>query len=132
VSRRRQITGTTRDDVSPSFLAISRVLISLMGVLLLVTPWTEGYRLLDNFPRGQDSEIHLLALLAFLGLALLLARSSKQSVCTVLILADLLLLLLHNALSLLPGLERWPIVAIRHPPPGQSPSLASLSLPLQI
>jgi hypothetical protein len=132
VSRRRQIGGTTSDEVTPFFRAISRILVSLIALLLLVTPWTEGYRLLDNFPRGQDSEVHLLALLAFLGLVLLLARSCKRSVCTVLLVTDLLPSLLHGVLRMLPDLQRGPAVSIHHVPPLPSPSLASFNLPLQI
>ena len=78
MSRRRKTAGTKRDEVSCCFLRATQTLLSLFAILLLATPWTEGYRLLDNFPSGQDSEINILAILAFLGLVLLIVRSARR------------------------------------------------------
>lgn len=78
MSRGRKTAGRRRDDVSCSFLLASRALLSLFAILLLATPWTESYRLLDNFPTGQDSELNILALVAFLGLVLLITRSARR------------------------------------------------------
>lgn len=71
------MAGKITGDVSGKFVLATRFLLSTFTLLLLLTPWTEGYRLLDNFPRGQDSELNILALVAFFGLVLLLARSSR-------------------------------------------------------
>ena len=57
------------------FLLFSRVFVWLVALLLAAIPWSERYSMLDNFPRGQDTEFSLLAFLLFLGLMLLLARS---------------------------------------------------------
>lgn len=78
MTRRRKTAGTRNEGVSWLFLLASRTLLTLFAVLLFATPWTEGYRLLDNFPTGQDSELNLLALLAFLGLVLLIIRSARR------------------------------------------------------
>ena len=66
-------------EVSCGFLFASRSLLTLFIAILAATPWTEGYRLLDNFPRGQDSELNVLALVAFLALFLLLTRVSRRA-----------------------------------------------------
>jgi hypothetical protein len=61
------------------FLLLSRVLLLLVGLLLVVIPWSERYCALDNFPKGQDFETNLLAFLALLGLMLLVAHLWRQS-----------------------------------------------------
>lgn len=75
----RRIARKDGNDVSRKFVLASRILLLLMALLLAITPWTEGYRLLDNFPRGQDSELNVIALVAFLGLVLLLTRFSRRA-----------------------------------------------------
>ena len=97
VSRRGKTAGRKSDDVSRCFLFASRTLIGLFVILLVATPWTESYRLLDNFPTGQDSELNILALVAFLALVLLIIRSSRRNLRNLLF-RKWLLLLLHPAL----------------------------------
>ena len=89
MSGMHSMAGPRRDGISPPFLLVSRSLLSLFAFLLLATPWTEGYRLLDNFPRGQDSEVSLLAILVFLGIVLLLSRSARLRMCSLLLLSRL-------------------------------------------
>jgi hypothetical protein len=120
------------DDGQRRFIALCRTLMALIGLLLAVTPWTEGYRLLDNFPRGQDSEVHLLALLAFFGMVLLLARSCNASVCLALTFASWLSSVWRRVLRIPCGLERPTPVLARHIPPLPGGSRASFNLPLQI
>jgi len=132
VSRRRPIAVTSADDATPRFIALSRALIGLIGLLLLATPWTEGYRLLDNFPRGQDSEVHLLALLVFLGLVLLLARSRTLSVSNFLSVDSWLSTVLQHILRIFFGFERTLIASVRHIPPLPDSSPAAFASPLQI
>jgi hypothetical protein len=103
-----------------------------MALLLLVSPWTEGYRLLDNFPHGQDSEVSLLALLVFLGLALLLARACNRSVCTLLNLGCWFSSVFQDFLCLLPDPQLGPALSLRYIPPLQRASAGSFSVPLQI
>ena len=67
------------DDALPAFVVMSRVVIALMSLLLLMMPFSEQYRMLDNFPHGQDTELSLLAFLMILGLSLLFARSSNKA-----------------------------------------------------
>jgi hypothetical protein len=132
VSRRRQIGSRNAQDATPRFIALSRVLIALIGLLLLATPWTEGYRLLDNFPRGQDSEVHLLALLVFLGLVLLLARSRTQSVAVILSVASWISAILQHILRISFGLERTSVASVRHAPPIPNALHATFQPPLRI
>ncbi|HKO17686.1 MAG TPA: hypothetical protein VJU82_02250 [Acidobacteriaceae bacterium] len=96
MSRGRKTAGRRCDDVSCSFLLASRALLSLFAILLLATPWTESYRLLDNFPTGQDSELNILALVAFLALVLLITRSARRRLRS-LLLRKWLSLTLHPA-----------------------------------
>lgn len=125
------MAGSTRVEVSRSFLRASRMLLSFFLLLLLVTPWTEGYRLLDNFPRGQDSELNILALLAFLGLVLLITRSARRMLRNFLMRNWFWRLLLHPALLLrlsAHGQTSVPIAA----PPLLVPCSGAFNLPLLI
>lgn len=131
MSRRRKTAGTKRDEISCLFLLASRTLLCLFAVLLVATPWTEGYRLLDNFPRGQDSELNILALLAFLGLVLLITRSARRKLRT-LLLRSWLWMLLHPAALF----HRASLHGHYSIPPAAPPLLGScpgaFNLPLQI
>jgi hypothetical protein len=84
------------NEVSHCFLLAGRLLVSLFALLVAATPWTEGYRLLDNFPHGQDAEPNLLALIAFLGLVLLLTRSCRKALRALVALAHWLATLIQN------------------------------------
>ena len=131
VSRTRKRAGANRDEVSCCFLLASRALLSLFAVLLLATPWTEGYRLLDNFPTGQDSEFNILAILAFLGLVLLIIRSARRRLRS-LLWRDWLLWLLHPS-----SLFHRPSLHGHHSVPAASPPLlgrshGAFNVPLQI
>lgn len=106
-----ELEGTDR------YVAACRVLLSLIVLLLLVTPWTEGYHLFDNFPHGQDSEVHLLALLAFLGMVLLLARSSNRSISFALTLVAWVQLVFRHSRRVLVSLHRTLPLPPRHGPP---------------
>jgi hypothetical protein len=130
--RKRQIASNTADDGQRRFIALCRTLLALIGLLLVVTPWTEGYRLLDNFPRGQDSEVHLLALLAFFGMVLLLARSCNGSVSLALTFALWVRFVWRRVLRIAFGLEQSAPVLARHIPPLPGSLRASFNLPLQI
>jgi hypothetical protein len=131
VSRKGKTARTERDEVSCWFLLASRTLLCLFAVLLVATPWTEGYRLLDNFPTGQDSELNILALLAFLGLVLLITRSARRKLRS-LLLRDWLCLRLHPAaLFQRPSLHgHYSVLAAIPPLLGSCPS--AFNLPLQI
>jgi hypothetical protein len=117
--------------VSSWFLLASRTLLCLFAVLLVATPWTEGYRLLDNFPRGQDSELNILALLAFLGLVLLLTRSARRKLRSLLLRNWLWMLLHPTAIFQRPSLHGHYSI-----PPAAPPLLGScpgaFNPPLQI
>jgi hypothetical protein len=131
VNRKRKTADTKRDEVSCCFLLVSRSLLCLFTVLLVATPWTEGYRLLDNFPRGQDSELNILALLAFLGLVLLITRSARRKLRSLLFRDWLCLLLNPAALFQRPSLNGHYSVPPATPPLlGSRPS--AFNLPLQI
>ena len=54
--RRRRIAGGSNEAL-PAFVLMSRVVLALMGLLLVVMPWSERYSMLDNFPHGQDTEV---------------------------------------------------------------------------
>ena len=131
VSRRSKTAGRRCDDVSCCFLFASRTVIALFVILLVATPWTESYRLLDNFPTGQDSELNILALVAFLALVLLITRSARRKLRN-LLLRRWLLLLLHPA-SLLqrPSLHRH-CLAVAAAPPLLGCSPGAFNPPLQI
>src|SRR5207248_5376675 len=78
--REVQVARGTPIRLTRKFLSLSRVLLSLVGCLLLLIPWTERYCSLDNFPQGQDFETNLLAFLALAGLMLLVAHLCRQGV----------------------------------------------------
>jgi hypothetical protein len=126
------MAGKTECDVSGMFVIATRFLLSTFTLLLLLTPWTEGYRLLDNFPRGQDSELNILALLAFFGLVLLLARSSRTRLRAFPLLRNWLWLLLDPAGAAdTPSLHGRYMLAPSPPPPLES-SFGLLNVPLLI
>jgi hypothetical protein len=77
------LTRRIPNRLPPRFLLLSRVLLLLVGLLLVIIPWSERYCALDNFPRGQDLETNLLAFLALVGLMLLLAHLFRQSLAAV-------------------------------------------------
>ena len=131
MSRWSSTGGRKRDEVSHSFLLAGRTLLSLFVVLLLATPWTEGYRLLDNFPTGQDSELNILALVAFLGLVLLITRSARRKLRNLLLRKWFWLLLHPTALSQRPSLNGHYSVPIAAPPLVFG-CQGAFSLPLQI
>jgi hypothetical protein len=66
------------DRFSRLLMVGTRVLMCLIGLLLVVAPWTEHFATFDNFPNGQDVELSLLAFLALLCLVLLLAVIRKR------------------------------------------------------
>jgi hypothetical protein len=103
-----------------------------MAFLLLVSPWTEGYRLLDNFPHGQDSELSLLALLTFLGLVLLLARACTRNVCTLLNVGSWLSSVFQTFFCMLADPPAAAALPLRHIPPLGRVSAGSFNIPLQI
>jgi hypothetical protein len=126
------MAGKTEGDVSGMFVIAARLLLSTFTLLLLLTPWTESYRLLDNFPRGQDSELNILALLAFLGLVLLLARSSRSRLRAFPLLRNWLWLLLDPAVPVdNPSLHGRYTLAPSPPAPLES-SFGVFNLPLLI
>ena len=62
----------------PRFLLLSRLVLSLSGLLLLLMPWTERFCTWDLFLRGGDDlELGLLATTALLSLVLLLAEHRR-------------------------------------------------------
>lgn len=131
MSRRRKTAETKRDDVSCSFLLAGRTLLALFAILLFATPWTEGYRLLDNFPTGQDSEINILALLAFLGLVLLIVRSSRRKLRN-LLWRDWFWFLLHPPSLFQRAVSHGHCSVPAESPPLLTSCLGAFNLPLQI
>jgi len=128
----RKIAGNAPNDASPNFVLASRIVLLLIAQLLIASPWTEGYRLLDNFPREQDSELNLIALLAFLGLILLLVRASRRSLRAMFALRNWLWFVLRP--MWLTGSRALHRPAVDAPviPPLLVWSLGAFSLPLQI
>ena len=67
-------------DASRACLLAGRVLISLIAILLPLMLWTEHFTAWDKFfEGGQDCELSLLALFAFLCLVILLSHRGRQS-----------------------------------------------------
>lgn len=67
-------------DASYACAALGRLLISSIGILLPLMLWTEHTTTFDRFFQGgQDCEMSLLALLAFLCMVILLGLRSRQS-----------------------------------------------------
>jgi hypothetical protein len=77
VGRTGKVSKHSGPHVS-KLLCVSRVLLFLISVVLAIAPWTERYCALDNFPRGQDFELGLLAVLALLALVLLFAHTAAH------------------------------------------------------
>lgn len=65
--------------VAPNLLRLSRLFVVSIGLLIAVIPLSERYCRLDNFPKGQDFETNLVALLAVFGLMLLFAHICRQA-----------------------------------------------------
>jgi hypothetical protein len=78
VTRGCRTDGAKSEGFSRGLVTASRVLMGLIAALLVVAPWTEHYGTFDNFPRGGDVELSLLAFLGFLCLVLLLAQLREQ------------------------------------------------------
>jgi hypothetical protein len=67
-------------DASLACLLAGRVLISLIAILLPTMLWTEHFTAWDKFfEGGQDCELSLLALFAFLCLVILLSHRGRQA-----------------------------------------------------
>ena len=130
MSREHRMAGSARERVSPTFVVLSRCLLFLFASWLLISPWTEGYRLLDNFPRGQDSELNLLAMLAFLGIVLLIGRSAGRRVSSLLLLSLLRVLGAVGLRQLCTASHTQTDVQVTSPPFG--PPLSAFRTPLQI
>jgi hypothetical protein len=130
VSRERRMAGGTKERVSPAFVVLSRGLLFLFASWLLISPWTEGYRLLDNFPRGQDSELSLLAILAFLGIVLLIGRSARRRVSSLLLLSFLRVACVAGTRQLGKVSHLKTDGGVESPPYG--PAVSAFRTPLQI
>ena len=131
MNRRGRTARRKREEVSCCFLLAGRTLLSVFALLLLATPWTEGYRLLDNFPTGQDSEINILAIVAFLGLVLLITRSARRKLRSLLLRDWFCLLLRPTSLFQRPSLHGHYSVPAAAPPLLAS-GQGAFNLPLQI
>ncbi len=67
-------------DASYACVLLGRLLISLIGILLPAMLWTEHITTWDRFFQGgQDCEMSILALFAFLCLVILLGQRRRQS-----------------------------------------------------
>ncbi|HEX3570013.1 MAG TPA: hypothetical protein VHU44_04255 [Acidobacteriaceae bacterium] len=114
------------------FLLLSRMLLLLVGLLLVVIPWSERYCALDNFPQGQDLETNLLAFLALFGLMLLVAHLFRQSLAALFIVQHWISRLTFSSRHAAPyALARF-AASSRHRAPPPSPLSALFNLPLQI
>ena len=112
------------------FLLFSRVFVWLVALLLAVIPWSERYSMLDNFPRGQDTEFSLLAFLLFLGLMLLLARSRTSILGALIKWCESVSVLARSGRTVLHAIALSLPLEYGPEPPG--PPLAAFDIPLQI
>jgi hypothetical protein len=67
-------------DTSYASAALGRLMVSCLGIVMIAMLWTEQLWTWDNLCwNGQDCELSVLALFAFLCLVILLAHRCKQS-----------------------------------------------------
>jgi hypothetical protein len=128
--RRASGNGAKVEGLSQALVRVSRLLICLIGLLLIVSPWTEYYGTFDNFPHGQDFELSLLAFLALLCLVLVLAQRRHQGMKVDRAVRHWLSLLLRTPLPLEPLLGE--VECVSHAPPHRGLRLSVFNLPLQI
>lgn len=122
---------STIPDEAP-FILISRILVVLITLLLAVIPWSERYSILDSFPHSQDTEFNLLACFVILGLILLIARSGRKRLRTLLAFRHVLLSIVRPAVSLVPRSGHGLLLTNADDPPLPRSSLDLYNLPLQI
>jgi hypothetical protein len=95
-------------------------------------PWTEYSCHFDRFPyEGQDFELGILAISAFLGLAVVLLRHGKQEMAFILALRSWLSFISRAACACLLQGFCAPIATF-HAPPIPSPALDKYNLPIQV
>jgi hypothetical protein len=132
VGASRRSAGNRANEALPVFVLLSRIVLALMGMLLLIMPWSERYSQLDNFPRGQDTELGLLMLLMSVGVALLFAWSRNTAFRAWLAIAFVSLSMAN--FSGPPGLRlahvRGVSGSLARPAPGSPPG--AFEVPLQI
>lgn len=119
-------------EASPAFILMSRILIGVIGLLLLVIPWSERYSALDSFPNGHDVELSVLAFFVMLGLILLFVRFGKGRLVSLLAFRNVLLSSIRLAVALLAYRSRARLLTDPHHPPLPSSALDWFNLPLQI
>lgn len=111
---------------------MSRILIGVIGVLLLIIPWSERYSALDSFPRGHDTELSVLAFFVMLGLILLFVRSARKRLQSMLAVSHWLRSIISPAVSLLPNCRHIRPLTDPHRPPPLCSSLELCKTPLRI
>jgi len=112
------------------FLLFSRVFVWLVALLLAAIPWSERYSMLDNFPRGQDTEFSLLAFLLFFGLMLLLARSRTSILGALIKWCESVSVLVRSGCTVVHAIALSLPLEYGPEPPG--PPVAAFNIPLQI
>ena len=120
------------NDALPGFVLMCRVVLALMGLLLVVMPWSEQYSTFDNFPHGQDAEVGLLGFFIMLGLVLLFARSCSRAITALLVVFFVALSMagVRQGQGAEPA-QRMTRATVSGPPiPGGNPG--SFNVPLQI
>lgn len=133
MSRTQTVGGANPDDNSSAFILMGcRFLIFAISLTLAFIPWSEHYSRLDNFPRGQDSEFSLLASFVILGIILLLLRSGKRRLRSLLVVRYLLLSIMLPAVYLISGSSHVRLLTDPHHPPRSASSLDRFNIPLQI
>lgn len=133
VSRMQTDGGAIRDDPSSAFILMScRFLVFAITLTLIFIPWSEHYSRLDTFPRGEDSEFSLLASLVILGIILLLVRSGKKRLRSLLVVRYLLLAIIQLAASVISDSRHVQALTDPHHPPLPALSLGHFNIPLQI
>lgn len=115
-----------------AYIFVGRILVLLLVIFLIVMPWAESSWHFDNFPfDGEDFELSVFVIVAFLGLVLVLSQHCKKGVSFILALGRRLSSVLQDTGSLAPVCF-GDLAAARHIPP--LPSLISdqYNLPIRI
>ena len=80
-----------------------RVLVLLVALLLVITPWTEYFWHFDNFLHGgQDMEFGLISIVTVLCLVLVLLQDGKQHMTSVVAICRWLSSIFEQAAPLIP------------------------------
>jgi hypothetical protein len=129
----QRIIFTGFDRTRRACASWTRILLSFVALILVVSPWTEWHWTFDHFLRGgHDFELGLLSFVVFLCFMLLMAERGKQTMDGLLSIRQRLSAVFRKTNTTPPVLGGGCIITAARVSRNSSASLDLYNLPLQI